>query len=130
MKKKYISICFFSIFLLALILIINNTKHREHNTDYTESIEVVNSTIFNDNHYLKIITNSAVSEDKKDLSRKLIRMYMDNSFPGFKISFDKDNYPKNVEISVYLDYETLKKGEELFQFDFSIPKEKSADQEQ
>ena len=129
MKKKYISICFFLIFSIILIFIFANKKLSEYDRSYTENIEIVNSTIFNDNHYLKLVTNDVTPENEEDFSRKVIQMYLDNTFSGFQFSLNDDNYPKKVEVSVYLNHEDLKEGKELLQFDFSIPEQNPTEQQ-
>lgn len=117
LKNKAVYVLMFLI-LICMIQYVR-VKYPEWKEAHSGVPDVVSSMSMNNDHYLKVVANSAKVDDKEEFARKVIHMCQDNSFRSVRFSTDINGYPSELDITVYLNRKAAEKGEAVCEIEFS-----------
>lgn len=78
--------------------------------------DVVGSRTQNDDCYLTVVANAEGIEDREKFAEEVICMYRENSFYTTRFSTDREETPKRLYITVYLNKSDVEQGKDVFSF--------------
>ena len=143
MKKKWITLLVFSIFISILVCFQweNGVKDKSNPTprfalltqfsldesvptdDNEPQIEGYSSTIESfKNGYVQdvsIVSHRIFIQDKEEFSREVIQMIIDNSLKGILFSYDINGYPNGLYVTVYLNESSCRSGNSSFKISYT-----------
>lgn len=73
----------------------------------------------NNNYHLSVVANSSRIDDKEEFARQIIHMCQEDAFHTIRFAGDLYGYPSELNITVYMNCKTLKKGEAVCEIEFS-----------
>lgn len=82
--------------------------------------DVVSSRTQNDDCYLTVVANSESINEQKAFAERVIHMYRENAFHTTKFSTDRDEMPKKLHITIYLNKSDVRRGRESFGFVYNV----------
>lgn len=85
--------------------------------------DVVSSRIQNEACYLTVAANSENIEDRKKFAERVICMYRENTFYTTRFSTDREDAPKRLYITVYLNKSDVKQGKDVFSFLYDVDRD-------
>ena len=143
MKKKWITLLVFSIFISILVCFqwengvkdksnptprfapitqfsLDKTVSTESNKSLIEGYSSTIESFCNGNvENVSIVSHRIFISDKEEFSREVIQMIIDNSLKGILFSYDVNGYPNGLYITVYLNESSCRSGNSSFKISYT-----------
>lgn len=118
MKRKKQLLCILSIVIVMEIITYGTKKYEQWREEHSGIPDITSCISVNNDHYLTVIANIDIIEDKEKFAREVIRMCQKNSFRSIRFSPDIDGYPSELSITVYLNRKDIEKKEPVCKIEF------------